>query len=200
MSTSSFRSARFSTLFSRRKDEQVNRLPIVGVLGSGSEPHEEKAEPLGEWLASEGVHLLTGGGGGVMEAVSRAFHRVSPRKGLVIGILPGTATDSGYSGRPGYPNPCVEIPIRTHLPKSGVEGTDPLSRNHINILSADVLVALPGSHGTASEVELALRYSRPLIAYLKSRDEIPSLTDRVEVTSDLEAVKAFVRAQLAGTK
>jgi len=94
----------------------------------------------------------------------------------------------------------VEIPIRTHLPKSGVEGTDPLSRNHINILSADVLVALPGSHGTASEVELALRYSRPLIAYLKSRDEIPSLTDRVEVTSDLEAVKAFVRAQLAGTK
>jgi len=178
----------------------VNRLSIVGVLGSGSEPHEEKAKPLGEWLAREGVHLLTGGGGGVMEAVSRAFYRVPNRKGLVIGILPGTATDSGYSSRPSYPNAWVEIPIRTHLPKSGVEGTDPLSRNHINILSANVLIALPGSHGTASEVELALRYSQPLIAYLKSRDEIPSLTDRVEVTSDLEAVKAFVRAQLAGTK
>jgi len=184
------------TLFSRREDEQVNRLPIVGVLGSGREPHEDRASPLGEWLAREGVHLLTGGGGGVMEAVSRAFHHVSPRKGLVIGIIPGEATNSGYSPKPGYPNPWVEIPIRTHLPKSGVEGTDPLSRNHINILSADVLVALPGSHGTASEVELALRYSRPLIAYLKSRDEIPSLTDRVEVTSDLEAVKAFVRDQL----
>ncbi|HUT02907.1 MAG TPA: DNA-binding protein, partial [bacterium] len=70
MSTSSFLSARFTTPFSRRMDEQVRRLPIVGVLGSGSEPHEEKAKPLGEWLAREGVHLLTGGGGGVMEAVS----------------------------------------------------------------------------------------------------------------------------------
>ena len=174
----------------------MNRLPIVGVLGSGSEPHEEKAEPLGEWLAYEGVHLVTGGGGGVMEAVSRAFHRVSPRKGLVIGILPGTATDSGYSPKPGYPNPWVEIPIRTHLPKRGIEGTDPLSRNHLNVLTADVLVALPGAHGTASEAELALRYDKPLIAHLDNREQIPELPTEVEVTSDLEAVKAFVRNRL----
>jgi len=174
----------------------VNRLPIVGVLGSGTEPHKDKAKPLGEWLAQEGVHLLTGGGGGVMEAVSRAFHRVSQREGLVIGILPGTGTDSGYTQKPGYPNPWVEIPINTHLPKSGVQGTDPLSRNHLNVLTADVSVALPGSSGTASEVELALRYGRPLIAYLKYRGEIPNLPNEVEVTSDLEAVKAFVRDRL----
>ncbi len=178
----------------------MNRLPIVGVLGSGSEPHEEKARPLGEWLAREGVHLLTGGGGGVMEAVSRAFHRGPDRKGLVIGILPGESTDSGYTSKPGYPNPWVEIPIRTHLSKSGAEGTDPLSRNHLNVLTADVLIALPGSAGTASEVELALRYGRPLIAYLKGREEIPNLPDKVEVASDLEAVRAFVRAQLADTQ
>jgi uncharacterized protein (TIGR00725 family) len=174
----------------------MTRLPIVGVLGSGGEPHEEKARPLGEWLAYEGVHLLTGGGGGVMEAVSAAFHRVPNRKGLVIGILPGEATDSGYFPKPGYPNPWVEIPIYTHLPKSGKEGTDPFSRNHINVLSADVLIALPGSPGTASEVVLALRYGRPVIAYLKSRDEIPNLPGKVEVTSDLEAVKGFVREHL----
>jgi len=177
-------------------NEQVNRLPIVGVLGSGTEPHEDRAGPLGEWLAREGVHLLTGGGGGVMEAVSRAFHRVPDRKGLVIGIIPGGATDSGYSPKPGYPNPWVEIPIRTHLPKSGAEETDPLSRNHINVLTADILLALPGSHGTASEVQLALRYGRPLIAYLERREEIPELPDAVRVTSDLEAVKAFVRDRL----
>jgi len=174
----------------------VKRLPIVGVLGSGSEPHEEKAEPLGEWLSREGVHLLTGGGGGVMEAVSHAFCRIPNRKGLVIGILPGTATDSGYSPKPGYPNPWVEIPIHTHLPKSGVEGTDPLSRNHLNVLTADVLVALPGLRGTASEVELALRYDKPLIAYLEKREEILELPTEVEVTSDLESVKAFVRNRL----
>jgi len=174
----------------------VNRLPIVGVLGSGSEPHEEKAKSLGEWLARERVHLLTGGGGGVMEAVSRAFHRVPDRKGLVIGILPGAATVSGYAPKPGYPNPWIEIPIHTHLPKSGKEGTHPMSRNHLNVLTADVLVALPGSHGTASEVALALRYDKPLIAFLGSREEIPGLPNVVEVASDLEEVKTFVRAHL----
>jgi len=31
------------------------------------------------------------------------------------------------------------------------------SRNHINILSSDVVIALPGSKGTYSEVMLAIR-------------------------------------------
>ena len=38
------------------------RLPVVGVLGSGSVAHEERARALGRWLACQGVHLLTGGG------------------------------------------------------------------------------------------------------------------------------------------
>ncbi len=48
MSIGSFRSARCSTPSSQRMDNEVNRLPIVGVLGSGSETHEEKTKPLGE--------------------------------------------------------------------------------------------------------------------------------------------------------
>ena len=34
--------------------------------------------------------------------------------------------------------------MRTHLPSSGAAGTSALSRAHINVLSADVIVALPG--------------------------------------------------------
>ncbi|MHC4507097.1 MAG: SLOG cluster 4 domain-containing protein, partial [Planctomycetota bacterium] len=135
------------------------RLPVVGVLGSGTAPHAERARAVGQWLAHEGVHLLTGGGAGVMEAVSRAFFEVPDRRGAVIGILPGSA-DGAIPG--GYPNPWVEIAISTHLPLSGERGTDALSRNHINVLSSDVLLALPGGAGTASEVRLALRYGRPL--------------------------------------
>lgn len=171
------------------------RLPIVGVLGSGTEANAERAEAVGVWLAGEGVHLLTGGGGGVMEAVSRAFHVTPGRAGLVIGIVPGAP-----GGRPeiggGYPNPWVEIPIYTHLPLTGPQGTDPLSRNHINVLTSDVLIALPGSHGTASEVVLALRYGRPLVAYLSGRHEIPGLPDAARIEPDLERVKEFVRARL----
>ena len=64
------------------------RLPIVGVMGSGSHPHADLAEPLGRWLAAQGVHLLTGGGAGVMEAVSRAFCACfSDRMDLIVRML-----------------------------------------------------------------------------------------------------------------
>src|SRR5262249_16811637 len=122
------------------------RIHIVGVMGSGKKAHFEKASRLGRWLAVEGVHLLTGGGRGVMEAVSRAFYETPDRRGLVIGIIP--ASETAVEPKDGYPNHWVEIPIFTHLPLSGGRGTEPLSRNHINVLSSDVLIALPGDAGT----------------------------------------------------
>lgn len=91
-----------------------------------------------------------------MEAVSRAFHETAGRTGLVLGILP--------AGRgSGYPNRWVEIPVRTHLPLSGDRGREPMSRNHINVLTSDLVVALPGGAGTESEVALALEYGCRLI-------------------------------------
>jgi len=173
------------------------RLPIVGVMGSGRQPHEERAGALGRWLARQGVHLLTGGGGGVMESVSRAFCEVADRRGLSIGVLPGWEGAGARGARAGYPNPWVEIPLHTHLPLSGDRGTDPRSRNHINVLSSDVLVALPGGAGTASEVRLALHYGRPLVAYLEHRSEIEGLPAEAVVSPSLAGVQGFVRSQLA---
>ena len=170
--------------------EEVRRLPIVGVMGSGTDPHEERARLLGSWLATLPVHLLTGGGGGVMSSVSRAFFEVRLRQGLVIGVLPGPVP------REGYPNPWVEIAIRTHLPYSGERGGGPESRNSINVLSANVVVALPGSHGTASEVRLALAYGRPLVAYLDRPEQIAGLPAGVRVEPDFDAVQRFVLDQL----
>ncbi len=167
-------------------------LPIIGVIGSGTKAHVVKAKPLGSWLARQGVHLLTGGGGGVMESVSRAFFEVPEREGLVIGVIPGSVRDGCYEPNPGYPNRWVDIPVFTHLPLSGTRGADPMSRNHINVLSSDVLVALPGSAGTASEAVLAVRYGKPLIAFLDRRDDITGLPPGVNVEPDFEKVKAFV--------
>lgn len=49
---------------------------------------------------------------------------------------------------------------------AGVAGQEALSRNHINILTSDVVVALPGGPGTASEVRLALHYGKPVVLFL----------------------------------
>lgn len=174
-------------------EPRADRLPIVGVMGSGSEAHDSKARPLGRWLAQAGVHLLTGGGGGVMSSVSRAFYETEDRRGVVIGILP-----HGAPG--GYPNRWVEIPIATHLPLSGERGTEPMSRNHVNVLSSDAIVALPGSAGTSSEVRLAITYGRPVVAFLDSAAQIPGLPDSVPICSSLEGVRSFVEAHLGGDR
>lgn len=176
--------------------ESPYRLSIVGVMGSGTDPHRDRTSPLGLWLAYQGVHLLTGGGPGVMEAVSKAFCSVRKRAGKCIGVLPGQFKNGMYQPISGYPNPWVELPVRTHLPLSGLHGTQLESRNHINILTPDVIVALPGSHGTASEAQLAVQYGKPLVAYLSASTDIPGLPEGVYVEPDFEKVKSFVRSHI----
>lgn len=170
---------------------RVTRLPIVGVMGSSSDPHEHLAAPLGAWLATLDVHLLTGAGRATMTAASRAFAEVDGRRGLVVGVCPSSDEDPGIP-RPGYPNEWVELAIRTHLPLSGPFGTEDRSRNHINVLSSDVIVALPGGDGTASEVQLAVRYGKPIVAFIESRGDIMQLPEEVPWSADLEEVKRFV--------
>ena len=170
----------------------MNRLPIVGVMGAGAHAHEGLAVPLGRRLARLGVHLLTGGGTGVMTSVSRAFAEVEDRAGVVIGVLPLAVQDGGPAAGGEYPNQWVEVPIRTHL---GKLGADTSSRNHVNILTSDVVVALPGSVGTASEVELSLEYRRPIILFgdLARADALPP---QVATAATVDEVIAFVRRSL----
>ena len=171
--------------------------PIIGVMGSGNNVHCERARALGLWLAKAGFHLLTGGGGGVMQTVSKAFCDVSNRKGLVIGVVPCTESDPTCRPQPGYPNESVEIRIFTHLFLTGNRGTESMSRNHINVLSSDVIIALPGGPGTAGEVQLALRYGRPIVVYASNRDEIPALRQEITVETDFGRLQDFVRACIA---
>ncbi len=158
-------------------------------MGSAAERHEALAAPLGRWIARRGWHLLTGGGGGVMAAASEAFVGVVDRAGLAIGILKGEPQPDG-TVESAAPNPWVELPVRTHLPLSGAAGTDVRSRNHVNVLTADVLVALPGGHGTRSELALALRYGTPVIAFLEAG--LPADWPVIPVAATLADVTAWL--------
>ncbi len=172
------------------------RRPVVGVMGSGQQSHDELAAPLGRWLAGQGFHLLTGGGGGVMASVSRAFADTPGRAGLVIGVLPKSLGENAGEPPPGYPNRWVDVAIRTHLPARGESGADALSRNHINVLSADAVLALPGGAGTLSEVRLALEYGRPVAAHFSNRNLLAGLPDEVPIAPTLDEVEHFLRAQI----
>jgi uncharacterized protein (TIGR00725 family) len=174
------------------------RNTVIGVMGSGQDPHPELAAAAGRLIAERGCHLLTGGGAGVMTSVSEAFVRTPERAGLCLGVLKGTVEGARYLAL-GGPNPFVELAVRTHLPDSGESGTDLTSRNHINVLTADAVVVLPGGPGTQSELELALRYGRPVVVFARPGDRVGALVIRDErlVVSDRDVAVALGPERLA---
>ncbi len=168
--------------------------PIIGVMGSSSDAMEPLAEAVAREIARLDVHLLTGGGPGVMASVSKFYKRLKP-KGLVIGILP-CASEGASEPRFGYPNQWVDIAIQTHLHLSGSQGTTPMSRNHINILSSTAIVALPGGAGTVSEVSLAYQYRRPVVVFHGDGPRLSGVPEQVQQTDDIQRVGAFLREHL----
>ena len=107
--------------------DRIVRRPIVGVMGSSLEPHTERAREVGRWIAAQGYHLLTGGGPGVMGAVTEAFVGTTGRLGAALAVVPCIPGVQDATPLPGYPNPWVEIPIYTHLDTGG-DAADPARR------------------------------------------------------------------------
>ena len=118
---------------------------IIAVIGNSScSPEEAKlAESVGELLAQQGVTVVCGGLGGVMEAVCRG---AKSKGGLTIGILPGENSSMA--------NPWVDIPVVTGLGEA---------RNVAVVKSAQAVIAIGGSYGTLSEIAYALKSNIPVI-------------------------------------
>jgi uncharacterized protein (TIGR00725 family) len=172
-------------------------LPIIGIMGSGQEPWDAYSKPISEWIARQGYHLLTGGGGGVMAAASEAFCQIEPRRGLCMGVAPTIPdTERGFVLKQGYPNPWVELCIQS--PLSVFDGTDPnaVTRNHINILTSDVIITLPGNKGTRNEIDLALRFNKPIISY-GPMDELSNFPAGIIKTDQIDTVQKFVNQTIA---
>ena len=143
-------------------------------------------------LAEKGYSLINGGGSGVMLSTAKAFCSIPKRKGHVIGIIPSDSICSSpldrasYRSPPDYPNSYTEIIIRTHLHLSGTKGENIASRNHIIILSAASIIALPGGVGTQSEVELAIEYKKPLVL-LNSNGEWDNFSNQAPTVKSVSA-------------
>ena len=161
---------------------------VIGIIGSGTNPHSELAVPLARWIARNNYHLLTGGGGGVMAAASKAFCEEENRSGISIGIVPTELNRTGqFTPLAGYPNPWVELEIISPLSRFDAQNPEQLSRNYICILSSDLIVALPGSIGTQNEIELAIRFQKPIILFGRAEPTIdfPSTLPRTAQFSDV---------------
>lgn len=114
----------------------------IAVIGHGQATEAERgaAYATGRLIAGNGVILVCGGLGGVMEAACRGAKEAG---GMTVGILPGT--EGG--------NPYLDITIRSGLGHA---------RNVLVVLSADAVIAIGGKYGTLSEIGIALKTGRPV--------------------------------------
>jgi uncharacterized protein (TIGR00725 family) len=140
----------------------------VSVVGSGEASGElyEKAREVGRLVAGRGGTVVCGGCSGVMEAAARGATEAG---GIAIGILPDEDRKEANE----------------YLTYSVATGTGH-ARNLAVVCSGDVVVAVGGEYGTLSEIGLALKVGRPVVA-LMSWD----LREHVAVASSPEeAVEA----------
>ncbi len=121
------------------------RLRVVSVIGAGACTPEQAqlAEEVGRLLAENGVALVCGGRGGVMEAACRGAQKAG---GIAIGLLPGSDVSDG--------NSYLTVALPTGLGHA---------RNALIALAGSSVIAIGGGPGTLSEIGLALKAGRRVI-------------------------------------
>ena len=120
--------------------------PYVAVVGSGVASGDlyEKAREVGRLVTERGGTVVCGGLSGVMEAAARGATEAG---GAAIGVLPDE--DRGRAN--------------DYLSYSIAAGTGH-ARNLAVVCSGDAVIAVGGEYGTLSEIGLALKVGRPVVA------------------------------------
>jgi len=122
-----------------------NQKITISVIGGHdiSSEVEQLAHNIGKIVAKVGAILCCGGLDGCMKAASRGAKEAG---GTTIGLLPGNNKADA--------NEYIDIALPT---------TIGYARNAMVAASADIIIALPGSHGTACEISYGMVYKRPII-------------------------------------
>lgn len=130
--------------------------PFIGVIGGDvcSPAEDELAAEVGREIARNNAVLVCGGRGGVMTAAARGVKEVG---GYTIGILPGASVRDA--------NPYIDFPVATNMGHA---------RNAIIVQTAQVLIAVSGGYGTLSEIALALKIGKGVVA-LQPQFNIPGV-------------------------
>jgi len=142
--------------------------PLIGGIGAGTCSNEvaQLAREVGQEIAGRGGVLLCGGLGGVMAAAARGAKEAG---GTTVGILPGPSIQDA--------NPYIDIPVATNMGQA---------RNAILVQTAQALVAVAGGYGTLSEMALALKIRKAVVA-LRPQFDIVGV-QRVDTARDAVAM------------
>jgi len=118
----------------------------IGVIGASrcDDRIYRMAMRVGELLAERGCIVINGGLGGVMEASAKG---AKLRGGITVGIIPSDSKE--------HSNPYVDVVVVTNMGHA---------RNVIIAHSSDALIAIGGEYGTISEMAIALKLGKKVVA------------------------------------
>ena len=144
---------------------------LISVIGARAtnDKVEQLAHNIGKIVAKMECILVCGGLNGTMRASAKGSKSAG---GMTLGILPGKDKKDA--------NPYIDIIIPTAIG---------FARNAIVACSADIIIALPGSHGTRSEICYGLIYNKPVIDLgswnIEGMIKVKNLTDVQKKLRDL---------------
>ena len=153
----------------------------VALIGDSdaSDRGLEAAQAIGAMVAGLGLTLITGGGGGVMEAACRGARQAG---GLTVGILPSDSLEDA--------NPYCRVVLPAGMGHA---------RNALTVLGADLVIALGGGAGTMSELCFAWIHAKPILGlqgfagWVDRVAQNPTLDQRtrppIVICSDLEELR-----------
>jgi len=123
------------------------RYPQIVVIGDSevNALQYEEAVSIGQAIGNLGATVITGGLGGIMEAVSKGAAMTGA---LVAGILPSGKIDDA--------NRYCRIVFPTGMGHA---------RNALTVMAGDLVIAIGGGAGTLSEMSFAWIYGKPVIAW-----------------------------------
>ncbi|MCG8309503.1 MAG: TIGR00725 family protein, partial [Cytophagales bacterium] len=123
---------------------RIRQITVIGNAQIDKKGYEF-AEKVGKEIANLGFAIVTGGRGGIMEAVNKGAFQAG---GISIGILPSSSILEA--------NQYCNIVIPTGMGDA---------RNAITALACDALVSIGGGAGTLSEICFGWIYKKPIFVF-----------------------------------
>lgn len=145
----------------------------IAVIGSSvcSDSIYNDAFNIGVIIATKGYTLISGGGGGVMEASCKGVKSIN---GNSVCILPSYDKNAAN-------NYCSII-----IP-SGIGEM----RNFMVVRSADIIISVDGGYGTLSEIAIAKKESKKIFLY-KPSDLVITLSAETTVLNSIKDIDRLI--------
>lgn len=134
------------------------QIGVIGYAGIDEYPKKKApkeeiyktAERVGFLLAENGVIVVTGGKGGIMESAATGAKRAN---GTTVGVIKGNQRFCS--------NNFIDVEILTGMTADGFD-------EFMLVMMCDVLITIGGGAGTLEEIAIAYRNKKPIIALEKT--------------------------------